>query len=248
MASTPASDEPAHNRTILFLSFDEDTIKDIEVPVYLSSRARVLCATNPATAYAHLAAAVKPSAVLIADGGLTRQFTRKKDRKAGRYGPYDPTKEEEMKQYDAFLAYLNTYVRGGGGTVVFYKRFSSESCLPDMEKLFSGAFGLPWKASSYHRSTFVLRAENMRRLTPAAELPPQCSVKAVHLMDVEEKDRLYVPRSDSCIESFVFAPNPIDQNETPVAWADVGEGMVGYIGDVNSEEEGERVLLAMCGL
>lgn len=252
MASTPASDETHHKRTILYLGFSESTVKHIEefeVPDCLSSRARVLCANNPATAYIHLAKAVKPSAILIADAALTDYFKLMEDLEAGRQGRYNPIKQEEMKQYGAFLAYLNTYVRRGG-TVVFCNRFGGESSLSDMEKVFSTAFGLAWKAGYYHRSTFVLRAANMRRhrLTPAVELPPQCSVKAVHLIDVEEKDRLYVPRSDSCIESFVFAPQPIDQDETPVAWADVGEGMVGYIGDVNSEGEGERVLLAMCGL
>ncbi|KAB2573072.1 hypothetical protein DBV05_g8246 [Lasiodiplodia theobromae] len=253
MASTPASDETPHKRTILFLNFSEDTIEDIEkfeLLKYLKSRARVLCATNPATAYAHLGAAVKPSAILIADAALTNHFALKEQREAGVYGSYRPpkTKEEEMKQYGAFLAYLNTYVRSGGGTVVFCKKFSGDSSLPHMEDVFSTAFGLPWKAFCYHRSTFMLRVENMRRLSLTADLAPQYSVKAVHLMDVEEKDRLYVPRSDSYIESFVFAPEPVDQNETPVAWADVGEGMVGYIGDVNSEEGSKRVLLAMCGL
>ncbi|KAF9638133.1 hypothetical protein BFW01_g9030 [Lasiodiplodia theobromae] len=251
MASMPASDETPHKRTILFLGFNEDTIEDIEkfeVPAYLRSRARVLCATNPTTAYTHLAAAVKPSAILIADAVITNHFALKEHHEASRHSYYKPTKQEEMKQYGAFLAYLNTYVRSGGGTVVFCKKFSGDSSLPHMEDVFSTAFGLPWKAFCYHRSTFMLRVENMRRLSLAADLAPQYSVKAVHLMDVEEKDRLYVPRSDSYIESFVFAPEPIDQNETPVAWADVGEGMVGYIGDVNSEEGSKRVLLAMCGL
>ncbi|KAH7042238.1 ribonuclease H-like domain-containing protein [Macrophomina phaseolina] len=38
------------------------------------------------------------------------------------------------------------------------------------------------------------------------------------------------------------------RNQTSAAWVRVGRGSVGYVGDVNGEEETDGVILAMCGL
>ncbi|KAF5840326.1 hypothetical protein DUNSADRAFT_17170 [Dunaliella salina] len=60
---------------------------------------------------------------------------------------------------------------------------------------------------------------------------------------------LYAATDNSCVESFVFAPTPIDRskNESPVAFTQVSSGgHVGYVGDVNSEYPSCQVVLAMC--
>lgn len=46
----------------------------------------------------------------------------------------------------------------------------------------------------------------------------------------------------------VFAPAPVDLNEAPVVYTRVGRGYLGYIGDVNGEEESTNVILSMLGL
>jgi hypothetical protein len=46
----------------------------------------------------------------------------------------------------------------------------------------------------------------------------------------------------------VFAAEPVDMEQTPVAYKKVGKGRVAYVGDVNAEEGSARVILAMCGL
>ncbi|KAF4311390.1 hypothetical protein GTA08_BOTSDO13129 [Botryosphaeria dothidea] len=38
------------------------------------------------------------------------------------------------------------------------------------------------------------------------------------------------------------------RRQTPAAWAKVGKGWIGYIGDVNGEEATDLIILAMCGL
>ncbi|OJD34398.1 transcription factor [Diplodia corticola] len=241
----------ADRPTILFLCLDEAEEHALyslheDVTSSIKERAHVLVATTPAKALAHLnaAAAARPSVVLIGDGALTRS----PGEEVGITGHNNRIKDEERKQYGLVYAALGFYVRAGG-VAIFCEQFSSTASLPHMEMVFSTAFDLPWKAHAYHRSTFVLRPENVRRMTAqAAELASECSQKGVTLAGVAEKDRLYVPTRDSHVESFVFAPAPIGQDETPMAWAEVGEGMVGYVGDVNHEEEGEKVLLAMCGL
>jgi len=49
-------------------------------------------------------------------------------------------------------------------------------------------------------------------------------------------------------QSNVFSASPVDQAQTPVAFTKIGDGSLGYIGDVNAEEESDNVVLAMCGI
>jgi hypothetical protein len=74
----------------------------------------------------------------------------------------------------------------------------------------------------------------------AASLPACYSQKAVFLKNVEDAAAWYRPSKDSVIESLMA--------QTPVALAKVGEGKLGYVGDVNKEEGSDAVVLAMCGL
>ena len=81
-----------------------------------------------------------------------------------------------------------------------------------------------------------------------AGLPEKYSQKAVFLKNVAKEAAVYLPSRDSRIESAVFSPEPVDCEQTPVVLAKVGEGWLGYVGDVNAESESDRVVLAMCGL
>lgn len=72
-------------------------------------------------------------------------------------------------------------------------------------------------------------------------------MKALHLNGVAQSDMLYIATDVSRLESHVFAPRPItNTKETPVAFTKFGQGHIGYIGDVNSEDETHHVILAMC--
>ena len=47
----------------------------------------------------------------------------------------------------------------------------------------------------------------------------------------------------------MFGPTSVHKlDESPVFLAKVGDGKLGYVGDVNAEEESNLVILAMCGL
>jgi hypothetical protein len=70
------------------------------------------------------------------------------------------------------------------------------------------------------------------------------SQKAVFLSNVAQSDSLYLPSSDS----LVFSSRSVDQNTTPSALAKVGDGWLGYIGDVNNEQGSQAVILAMVEL
>ena len=58
---------------------------------------------------------------------------------------------------------------------------------------------------------------------------------------VDKTAAWYLPTADSVVESAVFGP-------TPVPITKVGNGWLGYIGEVNSEKETDDVVLGMLGL
>lgn len=74
------------------------------------------------------------------------------------------------------------------------------------------------------------------------------SLKAVFLKSVEPSAAVYLPTDESRTESHVFPPERVDTKQTPVAFTRYGEGWLGYVGDVNTEEGSDEVILAMCGL
>ena len=65
------------------------------------------------------------------------------------------------------------------------------------------------------------------------------------LCNVLHEDSIYSPSPESRTQSHVFAAEPVEQNQTPVAFAKIGDGCVGYIGDVNNETGSQAVILAM---
>lgn len=138
-----------------------------------------------------------------------------------------------------------SYVRSGG-VLVFMGLFSSFTRSPNIKTLFS-RFDLPWESGSYHRSTFKLNRE-MTHFEKSG-LAASYSQKALHLANVTYDDAVYLPGDESVIESNVFGPRRVtDRTETPAAFAKVGEGKIGYVGDVNNEDETTPMILGMCGL
>lgn len=114
-------------------------------------------------------------------------------------------------------------------------------------KSFFTKIGLPWDVADYTR-TNVFR--NDTAIGPVAvQLPGSYSQKANFLKNVSRDKAWYLPHESSTVQSMVFAPEKVEnQDRTPVAFATVGDGKFGYIGDVNAEVESNAVILAMCGL
>ncbi|XXG96706.1 hypothetical protein Hte_002996 [Hypoxylon texense] len=162
----------------------------------------------------------RPSAVLVTDEALTRK--------------------ENSGAWEAVLQ----YVRRGGTSVVMghYPSFVK----PDDVKPFFGKAGLPWDSASYLRTTLVLNREAVGD-SLAPRLPPRYSQKALSVQNVAPADAWYVTNEDSVVESNVFAPTSANVvGESPVVLARVGDGKLGYIGDVNAEEGSTTVVLAIC--
>lgn len=130
--------------------------------------------------------------------------------------------------------------------MIFGIGFSCFTRPSEVKDLFS-AFHLPYEAGDYHRTAFDFNggSDNIG----AVSLPQSYSQKALHLKNVEKKHAVYVSTGSSRIQSLVFGPAKIeDLTQTPTAFQAYGSGKLGYLGDVNMEEETQQVLLAMCGL
>jgi hypothetical protein len=136
------------------------------------------------------------------------------------------------------------YARSGGIVILGFL-FSSLTSGPHMDALFA-RFGLPWKRSGYERSTYALNRRAVQSLD-SSKLLPAYSQKASRVAPIETQHALYLATPDSVCESHVFRPTSVNQDEAPIAWVQVGEGHLGYIGDVNAEEGSDDVVIAMCG-
>lgn len=78
-------------------------------------------------------------------------------------------------------------------------------------------------------------------------LAPTCSLKALHLKNVAPQSRVYAPSKESLTQSMVFAPSAVDLQQCPAAFSRCGKGFLGYLGDVNNEEESQALLISLLG-
>ncbi|KAG6827821.1 hypothetical protein H0H92_010337 [Tricholoma furcatifolium] len=145
------------------------------------------------------------------------------------------------------LTKLVEYTKGGG-SVVLGGSFSTFAKINSLGKFFLKSWGVPWQAGSYHRTTFTLNSGHaLATVNPS--LPKSYSMKALHVKDISADVVVYRPTAESRVESLVFAPTPIDNlAESPAVHARIGQGYLGYIGDVNWEEGSSNLLLAMLDL
>ncbi|KAK2746486.1 hypothetical protein FQN57_003112 [Myotisia sp. PD_48] len=221
------ANEPASRPEILLVSLHKQPNFDESYRRLLSGLCMVAHlhrAERPSTALIHLSE--NPAAVLVTDPGIAAI----------------PHGEVQTK--------LREYVNGGG-TVIFAFHFPSFTHGVGMGVFFSTVLDLPWERGDFHRTTFTLNPRAVNNLPSTRRLAPSYSLKAFHLKNVSPDAAIYLPGPESTVESPIFLPLPCPiqhPDQTPVAWAQVGQGWVGYIGDVNAERETTDVILSMCGL
>ncbi|KAI9781790.1 MAG: hypothetical protein M1816_002180 [Peltula sp. TS41687] len=124
-----------------------------------------------------------------------------------------------------------------GGRVVLGCAFSALVRWPGLDKWFEKDWALDWKSGAYTGDTYYLNPYSENRLR-GKSLAASYSQKALLLKGVEPEDCVYIQGVESCG----------DLRQAPVAFTKVGEGFLGYIGDVNSMEETTSVVLAMFDL
>jgi hypothetical protein len=219
----PSQDENPKPLIVILALDKADFYNDLHTDFnnLLKTHADVEYATTPDEVRAFFNRSVKPAAILSADESLTIS-TRL-------------TLAQEAASYAR-----------SGGTLIFMGIFSSFTRPSDMELLFS-KFDLPWAAGDYHRTTCALNPA--MKLLDKSGMASSYSQKALHVKNVEHGDAVYLPSSESHTESAVFPPRAVsDRTQAPAAFARVGAGKVGYVGDVNNESDTTTVVVRMCGL
>lgn len=137
-----------------------------------------------------------------------------------------------------------------GGTLVLGASFACFTRPDAFDRFMRDSIGLPWTYGDYHRAVVYLNKANVLdgRFKGNGKLAEGYSQKAVSLEGVDVGDRIYVPDERSATQSLVFASRGVDQSQSPVCWKKLGEGWLGYVGDVNGEDESTAVILTMCNL
>ncbi|KAH7304688.1 hypothetical protein B0I35DRAFT_444750 [Stachybotrys elegans] len=118
-----------------------------------------------------------------------------------------------------------------GATAVITGFFSTMSTSGEFDRFFA-RLGLPWEKGSYYRATMQLNRNAVDHRV-ACHLPFSCNQKVVYVKNVDSSAVWYTDGSSS---------------EAGIAFAQVGKGRLGYIGDVNFQQESHIIALAMCGL
>lgn len=193
----------------------------------LSDRAQLVPARSVRTAVNFLENN-QPTAIFATDSGLTE------------------------RENVAVVQKVKNYV-SSGGRAIFGGNFSSFVHTVKMGPFFRTNFGLPWDYGDYTRDDLFLNMDAVENLPSQHQLASKYSQKAVYVKIVDSLTALYLRRpeddDDDALDEGYPPPRIVETiSQTPAAWASVGQGWVGYTGDVNAEEDTDAVVLAMCGL
>ncbi|KAF2808924.1 uncharacterized protein BDZ99DRAFT_42203 [Mytilinidion resinicola] len=124
-----------------------------------------------------------------------------------------------------------------GGTTIFMGFFAEAVELPQLENLMKSSFSLhDWEVDEHTSHEATLRPNIQTVRTQSLEQFYYC--KALWLRNVPSEDSVY-SRSGNL---------PGTTPTTCAAFATVGFGKLGYIGDTEFGEEPERIIIAMCRL
>jgi hypothetical protein len=121
-----------------------------------------------------------------------------------------------------------------GCTTILMGFFAAAVHFDRLDEILNNDFGLRWRTSEYTKNDTKLHVldENLMRTTTLA---PTFYAKALYLGHVPTAQTVYSGRTGADPNAYA-------------AYARVGLGKLGCIGDVNFDEEPERLILAMCHL
>lgn len=161
-------------------------------------------------------------------------------------------------QHEALVAALRDYVYAGGRAVVGLPALlthlaPAQLALAPLFRTWDLRWAVPAGASECRRTTAALNPAGVPAPLRPNALFAAYSAEAVHLAHVKAKHRVYVlvpppsPRAGGKGEG-EGAGAGAGAEGCPAAWAPVGRGFVGFVGDVGAEEESARLVLEMCGV
>ncbi|KPI36591.1 uncharacterized protein AB675_4356 [Cyphellophora attinorum] len=146
---------------------------------------------------------------------------------------FEPSIMSAKKRFraDRINRTLVAYVKAGG-TLIFGCQTSNHVSPPDLDRYLKDIWDLPWTMGNYQRIPFERKLDSIN----GKELPRVCNAKAVQLNGVAPGDVVYCQ------------PEEYGPGGAPVVWHEYGSGRIGWVGDVNNEEESGIITRAMCGI
>ncbi|EPQ58293.1 hypothetical protein GLOTRDRAFT_26413, partial [Gloeophyllum trabeum ATCC 11539] len=180
---------------ILLVSLDKEEFLDSMYKTLfkkLRTKANVSSVETSSATESALAAR-KYAAVLLTDGGLAQPKHR--------------------RTAQSLAEYART-----GGTVIAGLHWATFTNLSYNNEFWRDAWGLPWKAGSYHRTTFALNfSSTAAQVRDCYTVSRGFSMKALHLKGIRPEEGMYYPSDDARLQSLVFPAEPIqDHDESPV--------------------------------
>ncbi|KAI1863374.1 uncharacterized protein JN550_009694 [Neoarthrinium moseri] len=139
------------------------------------------------------------------------------------------------------------YVRNGGTAIIGGWFVASVTPL-EFDEWMESDWNLPWRFGQYETTTVVFQSSAVGPRDHWRDgLAAAYSQKGVFLKNVAATDSWYASPPGSKSESRVFGPLPIE-SQTSMAFGRVGQGWLGFTGDINNVTETNNALLAMMGL
>ncbi|EIW52919.1 uncharacterized protein TRAVEDRAFT_92044, partial [Trametes versicolor FP-101664 SS1] len=191
----------------------------------LEKNAEVRMIKNRTAFFQHLHASPRPQAVIVADAAIC----------------------EEPRHADLAPKLLE-YARSGGRVAlgVQFCYFLETDCTVSFFRL----WGVPWSLAMHPvEKTFALNPDGIPTpLSSAALLPAfTANVLIVHARPCD--DAVY-SRVDPCEpgDQDQGLPYDISVGVGAAAWARIGQGFLGYVGDVHGEQAFARLTIEMCGV
>lgn len=129
--------------------------------------------------------------------------------------------------------------------------FSSFTLPLDFKPFFEKA-GLEWDLGSYYHTEVALNKDSIVAKTLPSTLTARYHAKGVFLKNVSEDDSWYRTDERSSIHSKLFpqgrSKSACKVGESSVAFTRVGQGRLGYVGDVNTGKVPHTIVVVMCFL
>lgn len=140
------------------------------------------------------------------------------------------------KKYETIADKLAKYARKGG-VVLHGMDFSSSVAPGDLNRYWSTVWNIPWTIGSYQRTDSILNP-GFSGIIDTAGLLASCCPKALCLKVIDQDDAIYTATEESLRSD----------DQSPAVCRAVGSGRVGYIGDVNAEQESLDISKRILGM
>ena len=124
-----------------------------------------------------------------------------------------------------------------GGILVFAGHFPSVARFTEIEKLFL-RFRLPWRSGDYTSATLNFNPFNDTIDTNGLKV--RFTTKALYLDNVAKRHAVYL--------DFGHSKSHGKRVQSPVVYAKVGRGRIGFVGDVNGSAASVKAITSMCNL